>query len=200
MPKVSSIPTSVVQAIHLNLLNEYHDELLYPKIQSVNYPLTLPFTRNNLKDTTGTASNVNLVVNTGALQSASTAPDGGLDPASDNVWCKQYVTGMGWRFNDGGTFKLTGLPANRQVKLYFHFNDFYYWSAIVNVTANGITSPNRNTSGNQGTCAGSPYEDPALDVLQVTTTSLGEINITAHWVSGNPWVHLTSLYIQILSN
>lgn len=200
--KGSATTTSdtVVKAIHISFINEYRDENEYSGIQGVNYPGSLPYTKNDLKDTTGTASTVDLIVSSGALVSATSAPDGGLDPSADNVYCKEFVAGLAWRFTSGEGFTLAGLPASRHVKLYFLANAHAWEAPTGYFTANGTSTSNVNTANNQGTCAGDKYTDPALRSITVLTNGSGEINITCTQITDVGYMVLNSLYIQVLSN
>ena len=195
---------TVAQSIHLNFLNEYRVDDDYHTvgdwIHGINYHGTGAWTETDVDDIQGANTTVDFVVGASQITTATGAPDGGADPSADNVYCKQYVAGMGWRFVDGGTFQLTGLPANRGVRLYFLSNAFNWEASTVTFTANTVTSASVNSASNTGTCAGTWSGDAALRMVQCTTNGSGEVNISCAVVSGSTWITLNSLYIEVLAN
>lgn len=197
-------PPTVVKEMLISFLNPYRDGTEYgPGINGINDTSVASGTagKDNLNDTTGSATTIGLhMLNAGGSGGSRSAPDGGADPSSDSVFGKQYVAGMVWILLEGTQLKLSGLPANRTCKLYFHPNAFAWESCTCNFTANGVTTPNKDNANNQGTAAGDPLLDPALTSCTTVSNGAGEITITAHQVSGDPGINLASLYIQIMSS
>jgi hypothetical protein len=194
---------TVEQEILLNFINQYRFPDEYSGVQGIadtggTAVAAGTAGMNNVKDIDGVTTTVDFALTSAGL-SAAGSPSNGNDPSSDTVFGKEFVAGISWYLLDGTTFKISGLAASRQYKLYFWANAFGWESSTVNFEANGVTTSNVTTGNNYGSATGDPLQDAALRVITVTSDGSGEINGIAHYVSGYGAVSLTALYIQRLS-